>query len=547
MVLLSGCRLLLSVEGSGVIYSDSGTSDCTQASCVIPVTGLYAETFTAVAADGHRFVGWTGLCERSPTEVCSLVLLPMPEEYGELDGDVEVSALFESAAVRRAWYRDSDGDFYGAANESKLAYEQPRGFVINNSDCDDANYSVNPGSLEQNDDIDNDCDGLTDEGFKPTVFFIDRDGDGFGDALKSRLGILKPAGYVSNDLDCNDRDAGDNPQAEEVMDNRDNDCDGSVDETAASYYPDVDGDGFGAASGSIESSVPVPGYVQDSGDCDDNNSSIFPGAREDFDSVDNDCDGAIDEGFTLTRYYRDIDGDGYGDASDSVMEAIRPAGYVANGSDNCVEIKNTTQADTDNDGIGDACDPFTDKDGDGVQDSADNCPSHSNPSQSDSDGDGLGDACDTVNNNSGGCSLSAEDQSMLDTVNATRAQARTCGSYGAFPVAAPLAWRCELQAAALAHSADMANNDFFSHTSLNGDTVGDRVTRAGYAWSSVGENIAAGVSLSSVAAVVQAWLGSPGHCANMMSSGFTQLGAAKYGNAASTYNVYWTQVFGKPR
>ena len=93
----------------------------------------------------------------------------------------------------------------------------------------------------------------------------------------------------------------------------------------------------------------------------------------------------------------------------------------------------------------------------------------------------------------------------------------------------------------------MANNNFFSHTGSNGQSVGSRATQAGYVWSTVGENIAAGGSLSSVAAVVQAWVNSPGHCENLMRSSFTELGASKYSNNTSTYGVYWTQVFGRPR
>jgi uncharacterized protein YkwD len=94
---------------------------------------------------------------------------------------------------------------------------------------------------------------------------------------------------------------------------------------------------------------------------------------------------------------------------------------------------------------------------------------------------------------------------------------------------------------------DMANNDFFDHTGSDGLKVWDRASQAGYPWSAIGENIAAGISLSSVSAAVQAWLDSPGHCANIMSPGYTEFGASKYSNSASTYNVYWTQVFGRPR
>ena len=133
---------------------------------------------------------------------------------------------------------------------------------------------------------------------------------------------------------------------------------------------------------------------------------------------------------------------------------------------------------------------------------------------------------------------------MLNAVNAARAQARMCGSTS-YPATAPLAWSCKLETAAVGHSTDMASNDFFSHTGSDGQSVGTRATRAGYTWSTVGENIAAGYS--SVSSVMAGWLGSPGHCANIMRSSYTEIGTAKISNPSSTYNVYWTQVFGRPR
>jgi len=93
----------------------------------------------------------------------------------------------------------------------------------------------------------------------------------------------------------------------------------------------------------------------------------------------------------------------------------------------------------------------------------------------------------------------------------------------------------------------MASKNFFSHTGSNGSSVGDRATAAGFNWTAVGENIAAGTSYSAVSAVLQGWINSPGHCANLMRSSYRELGAAKVSNPSSTYNVYWTQVFGKSR
>jgi uncharacterized protein YkwD len=556
LVMLASCRLIITTDETGHIVSASGASDCDQATCVIPINEFYTETFTAVAAEGFRFAGWAGLCEPYVTNLCKISLVPLTEEFSEFDGDLEMSAVFEPTTTVKAWYRDRDKDSYGAANRSKMAFEQPEGFVGNKLDCDDTNESVYPRAKELPDKLDNDCDGRIDEGFTETRFFVDRDGDGFGNPEISLLELEKPAGYVANKLDCNDSRAKDNPEAEEVADDRDNDCDGQVDEGGNRYYADVDRDGYGAEDNFVKSLEPLAGRVRDRRDCDDNNDEIHPGAREEFDSTDNDCDGVIDEGYTPKEYFRDVDSDGFGDDSSWLVDVVAPDGYVANSTDNCISIGNPSQADRDEDGIGDACDAFTDTDKDEVQDSADNCPESFNPNQRDVDEDGRGDVCDSEDDreeesgggsNEGGCSMTAEERSMLDTVNAVRAQARVCGSYGSRPAVAPLAWSCELKAAALGHSMDMANNNFFSHTGTGGTSAGTRATNAGYSWSTWGENIAAGLSLSSVGAVVNSWVESPGHCANLMRSSFTELGAAKFSNSSSSYRVYWTQVFGKPR
>ena len=551
LVLLSSCRLVITTDEMGHIVSASGLSDCSSASCPITITEDFTETYTAVPAEGFRFVKWEGVCNRAPTTVCEVILFPLEGELAQYDGDIGLSAEFESSSVRRIWYRDTDGDFYGTPLNTTMAFEQPEGFVINDADCNDSDPNFRPWVKELEDGLDNNCNGRIDEGFVDVRFFLDSDGDGFGDAGESIVARRKPAGYVRNKLDCNDSSAQDNPNAIELDDNRDNDCDGSIDEGSTQYYPDVDGDGFGVRGGAIESLGPVTGYVQNDDDCDDDNSAIFPGAREQFDSVDNNCDGAVDEGFTVRNYFRDADGDGFGDRSDSVQDITKPAGYVTNGFDNCVDISNPSQSDVDRDGLGDACDSFTDVDRDGVQDSADNCPNTYNPNQADRDADKLGDACDPVNNSGtgggGACSMSSDDQAMLDAVNAFRAQGRVCGSQGAYPAAQAVSWSCELKAAALGHSTDMANNNFFSHTGSTGQSPGDRATQAGYVWSTYGENIAAGIPLSSVPAVMQGWIDSPGHCANLMGRNFTNLGAAKFSNPSSTYDTYWTQMFGKPR
>lgn len=136
-------------------------------------------------------------------------------------------------------------------------------------------------------------------------------------------------------------------------------------------------------------------------------------------------------------------------------------------------------------------------------------------------------------------------QAILDLVNAARARPRSCGDQH-FGPAGPLGWNPALARAALAHSEDMAEHHYFSHVGRKGSTHADRITRAGYAWLRVGENIAAGQR--SAPEVVQGWLDSPGHCANIMNPSFTEMGAAYAVNPASeNHTVYWTQEFARPR
>ena len=133
-------------------------------------------------------------------------------------------------------------------------------------------------------------------------------------------------------------------------------------------------------------------------------------------------------------------------------------------------------------------------------------------------------------------------KAILEQVNVARARPRSCGS-DHFAAASPLAWNDALGAAALAHSRDMAERDYFSHADPEGRSVGRRASAASYAWRHVGENIAAG--LGEPAAVVAGWLASPGHCANIMSADFAEMGAAFAVRPGTARGIWWTQVFGR--
>ncbi|MEW8227484.1 MAG: Ig-like domain-containing protein [Candidatus Thiodiazotropha endolucinida] len=136
--------------------------------------------------------------------------------------------------------------------------------------------------------------------------------------------------------------------------------------------------------------------------------------------------------------------------------------------------------------------------------------------------------------------MSTSDKVMLSLINNARAVARSCGTTN-YPAAPSLAWHCSLEQAAQGHSTSMADNDFFNHIGLDESDPGDRITATGYIWRTYGENIAAGYPDEE--STVSALLDSPGHCANIMNPGFSEVGTAVAENSASTYVIYWTQNF----
>jgi uncharacterized protein YkwD len=135
----------------------------------------------------------------------------------------------------------------------------------------------------------------------------------------------------------------------------------------------------------------------------------------------------------------------------------------------------------------------------------------------------------------------AQRQQVLKLVNRARAVGRNCGDRFFGPTHR-LIWDGRLARAAQRHSRDMATHNFFDHTGSDGTDAGDRIEDTGYNWQTWGENISAG--RTSIRAVVNEWLASPGHCANIMNPDFEEMGLGKARNAASDHGIYWTQVFG---
>ena len=294
--------------------------------------------------------------------------------------------------VTSLFYADSDTDGFGDPSVIVEACEAPSGTVPIGNDCDDQNENTYPGAPEICDGLDNDCDGEIDDGLGGT-WYPDTDGDGYGDGGASEVFCTEEEGFVDNDLDCDDGDAEINPDAAEICDDADNNCNGAIDEgLTTTFYTDGDGDGYGDRSTPVEACTQPSGAVLDDTDCDDAAGAVNPGAMEVCNRIDDNCDGVIDtDAADLGTFYADSDSDGYGDPSAATAACDTPSGYVSDGTD-CDDAASAV-----NPGETEICNRIDDDcDGDIDDDDSSLDTSSLVTGYGDSDGDGYGDPGDTA-------------------------------------------------------------------------------------------------------------------------------------------------------
>jgi MYXO-CTERM domain-containing protein len=246
------------------------------------------------------------------------------------DNDCDGTADEDDAIDATAWYADTDGDTYGDPADETLSCSRPEGRVADATDCDDADAAVNPGTVEVCNDLDDDCDGDVDGGAADaTTWYADADGDGYGDDGDTVVSCDAPDDYAAEGGDCDSVNPAANPGAAETCDERDDDCDGEVDESDARdapvWYIDADGDGHGSSTATQRACSQPEGYAPAADDCDDADASAYPGAEEIwYDGVDQDCDG------------NDTDQDGDGAAVDDDCDD-----EDADRTDDCSELGET--------------------------------------------------------------------------------------------------------------------------------------------------------------------------------------------------------------
>lgn len=245
-----------------------------------------------------------------------------------LDDDCS-GGVDDDATDAVAWYPDADGDTYGADAYVVMACEAPAGHVevggdchdldaawypgapeddcadLNDyncdgsvgsadadsdgfaacEDCDDGDGAVNPGAVEVCDDIDNDCSGdVDDDATDATTWYADVDADGYGDPDVAEVACAQPEGHVEDATDCDDGALAVYPGADELCNDLDDDCDGTIDNDdaldAAIWYADADGDGAGDPLVATLACDQPADTVDNDADCDDGESRSHPGGSE---------------------------------------------------------------------------------------------------------------------------------------------------------------------------------------------------------------------------------------------------------------------------
>ena len=378
--------------------------------------------------DGEN--GWSGCTAADPSEeICD-------GEDNDCDGTSDEGVVTEACTVDNEWgscagnenCEGADGLVCDAAtpaeeicdgkdNNCDEAVDEGMPDADSDGECDDLDtdddndgkddtedncpFTANPDQKDSDNDgvgdaCEDDCDndgvpdldpaGQTLDNCQctPNPLQEDLDADLIGDACDSDAdGDLHNAGEGS---DCNDKDPTVYNGAEEICDNKDNDCNALIDEGFADsdqdgakdcVDKDDDNDSFPDECPPLDELCVV--------DCAPKDAAVNPDALEICDGIDNNCVDGIDEGFD------DFDEDDIADCVDPDIDGDD----IPNDEDNCVNQPNPAQLNNDNDGQGDKCD--TDDDNDGVLDEGDapdNCPFDKNEDQTDLDGDGIGDACD---------------------------------------------------------------------------------------------------------------------------------------------------------
>ena len=265
MYFMADVGTLTSLPGEGTKMADVGITHSTPKRAVNGVATFH--------------VGWTAPATPGGVDFNAYVLAGNGDGTPGGDGAGMGFESFAFGCSGTMYYRDFDGDGYaGAQSGYTVSCGQPKSYVTVLGDCDDSDERIHPGAPEICNHIDDNCNGLIDEGLPIMTYHVDMDGDGYGVAAgPTVMDCAPPKGYGVGTGDCDDNDNTIYPGAPEICDGKDNNCNGQIDEGARASC----GTGWcRRLASSCTSNDCVPGDPR----------------PETCNAFDDDCDGVIDNG-----------------------------------------------------------------------------------------------------------------------------------------------------------------------------------------------------------------------------------------------------------
>jgi len=353
-----------------------GTSGVSRSSCMVLAPDYSLEPGDCDDSTAEVYPGAAEQCN-SRDDDCDGETdeeLPTAVWFPDLDGDGAGTGdeATTTCADLSETHSQSAGDCDDTAADLNVDDVDGDGWSTCDGDCNDQEAAVSPAQSEICNTLDDDCNGLTDDGLSFVEWYLDVDQDGWGTSSVSTLscGDESPAyalssgdcddsdpslnlsdfdvdGIDSCGGDCDDLDVTVNPGAAEVCNGQDDNCNGLSDDglVFSTWFTDADGDGFGAAGPGVSScadespamsllatdcddtdpamndaDADLDGFSTCDGDCDDTTSSVAPTAQEVCNAVDDDCDGYVDDGLPVSDWYSDSDGDGFGDPATATAD-----------------------------------------------------------------------------------------------------------------------------------------------------------------------------------------------------------------------------------
>ena len=363
-VVIDGSSLSCSTGSGAAVDTDCNDGDSAinpaASETVDDAVDQDCDTFDSCYRDGDGDnYGTTAIVDGSSLDCTSGTGAPVSTDCD--DGNAAISpaateitgdSIDEDCDGEELCYDDDDDDGYVDEGESTSISSDPDCYDAGEgtasqprTDCDDGDDEVRPTAQEICNSIDDDCDTLVDND-DPTVdldtartWYLDDDGDGFGVTTDSVVSCDQPSGRVAERNDCDDDVAAVNPDATELCDDIDNNCDGEIDEDTArdatAWHPDEDNDGYGDERQSDTKCDAPDGWISETGDCDDTEDDTNPGADEYCNGHDDDCDDDVDEDAAVDAptWYIDGDGDGHGNAENGQTSCSQPENRVDNADD----------------------------------------------------------------------------------------------------------------------------------------------------------------------------------------------------------------------